>query len=354
MFMLTDKKRPSTIECNKLYILFDEENVHRIRAEKIDFDQNRCLCYMIDAGCEEWQTMDKLYICEDKFANFPAQAITLSLYGLEDFNDNPYAERNLESNLLGKVLVAEILTSREEYEKQESSVDMDVTIKVVLYDTSGDEDKNLNPIILESICDDTHGPILERTSLTDITITHINKAGNVFCHVKNNSMQYLQKIINNLVDETGLKVKETHHALASTGTDQLNQLYLILDKIDKKWYRAYIKTAGAAPDEYLMFCVDHGLELNVHNDDMYRLDSMSVALNRFPYQGLKLILHGLTNISETTVSRLRGLLTPGAKAFVKVVSSIGVPQVNVYIRLEYNNILICVNDAIRLEEELER
>lgn len=352
--MINDKKRPSTIECNKLYILFDEGIVHRIRAEKIDFDQNRCLCYMIDAGCEEWQTMDKLYICDDKFANFPAQAITLSLYGLEDFNENPYAERNLETNLLGKVLVGEILTSRDEYEKQENSIDMEVCIKVVLYDTSGDEDKNLNPIILESICDDTRGPQLERTSLTDVAITHINQLGNVFCHVKNNSMPYLQKIINNLVDESGLKVKETHHALATIGTDQTNQLYLILDKNDQKWYRA-IKTTGSSssPDKFLMFCVDFGFELTVHSDDMYRLDSMSVALNRFPYQALKLILHGLSNISDTTVSRLRGLLTPGVKAFVKVLSPIG-PQINVYIRLEYNNILICVNDAIRLEEELER
>jgi hypothetical protein len=39
-----------------------------------------------------------------------------SLFGLEDFAENPYSEQHLEKHLNSKVLIGEIISSQEDYD----------------------------------------------------------------------------------------------------------------------------------------------------------------------------------------------------------------------------------------------
>lgn len=203
VYMLTDKKRPISIVCGQIYLLSISECWQRVRVEEINKENGKCLCFFIDFGDEEWHTMEQLYICEPKFLILPPQAICFSLFGLEDFAENPNAKKHLDT-LNGRSLVAEILTKKETYENFNNDNNSSQSgnninknggitkIQCVLYDTSTNEDINLNPLILNQISDDTQPPELKRTGVNNVNITHIHENGEIYLQIRNMELQYVQ------------------------------------------------------------------------------------------------------------------------------------------------------------------
>lgn len=190
--MMTDKICALNVNFGHIYLVSVSECWYRVRIEQIDVEQSRCRCFFIDLGDEEWYSLEQIYVCENRFLKVPPQAITLSLSGLEDFAENPRSKSHLEEILSGKILVGEVFTKMEEYAVQEESDTFDPRIEVVLYDTSSEEDINLNPLILETICVNTPAPHLDYKGVTYVNVTHVNDNGVVFCQVKNNDLHYVQ------------------------------------------------------------------------------------------------------------------------------------------------------------------
>lgn len=337
---------------------------YRVRIEKIDTNRKMALCFLIDYGDEEWWSFDQIYEGDSKLFQLPAQAIRFSLFNLEDFAENPHAKKEVDEYLAGKTLIAEIKCTQSEYMAQcESSVD--AKIKAIFYDTSSDEDVQLNKVILEKICENVEPPQLQRSKWNPITVSYISDNGDIYVQLhsdKGNTVHNIKQLIHRLTQNGINKQFARINAKPSANEFKANELFLIHDTNDAKWYRAAIlpKTSQVAGDggdhgaTEQCKLVDYGMTKLVPRENIYRLDQLSAALSKYPQQAILVRLHDVTNYNSKIVARLRGLLCSGTPVLAQIVSvTLMIPMVNICKRLE-NNILCKINDTIRMEQEIER
>lgn len=309
--LLSNKQIATDIEVGCIYLVIISECTYRVRVDRNDHMQKRCLCFFIDAGDTEWFPMNEIFTCENRFVKFPAQSICFSLYGLEDFAENPHAKQHLENSLMGKIFIGDIMTTVDEYSKQESNDETIPKIFIGIYDTSSDEDICLNPIILKNICNDTEPPKLKPIGITNVTITHINDVGEIYCQIANNrGLTYIEKIIHHL---TEIDLTLEAHGIKN---ENVRGLFLVFDEMRQKWYRAQIKTLSGTAKKCQMFYVDYGIEQTIDIAKVYPLDTLSSALNTYPNQAIKVKLNGLPNLNANMISTLKGYLSSNTSALV--------------------------------------
>ncbi|XP_058458121.1 tudor domain-containing protein 7A isoform X2 [Malaya genurostris] len=343
------KPKAKTITVGEYYLVCSNDCWFRVRAEELDFENNICVCFFIDLGEWERVSMDEIYLCDAKYLELPAQSVCFTLYGLEDFGENPKAKPHLDNLICGKVCIGEVLTKQEEYENESTSGDS--RIKIVLYDTSSDEDVNLNSIILKQVCEDTPIPELNRKSWNSVVMTHVDEFGDLYCQMKDTAMVYIQKLITNLVLSKALEGK--HRGLYESNSSAAGQqLYLVQDSNDLKWYRAAL-TSKESDSTCKMLFVDTGIEKSINVTNVFQLATLSVALSRYPPQAIRMKMFDIPEIGDFLLSRLRALLKPGLTAMVKVAAYSTIPLVKVYMHAEPNNLLVCINESIKTEIELE-
>lgn len=351
--LLTNKTVATRLIIGDYYLVERYECVHRVRLEKVDETQKRALCFFIDVGEQEWIQMAQIYECDKKYLKFPAQAICMSLLGLEDFNENPHAKQHLDEYLAGKVVIGEIHTKIDEYMAQVKSKDLEPKIQTTLYDTSTKDDIQLNDLILTKICEGTLPPKLER-GLNSVSISYIAENGDIFCHLQKSldSLHYINKLIHQLTGGYTVQKLRSEFSLSSISAVNVKKLYLIFDKSDKKWYRAAILSVNNSDSKTLNCkCIDYGMIKVIEQDNIYELNLLSAALSKFPPQALLVRLHDVNNYDLNVVARLRGLLPRESKVMAKVMSVATVPMVNIFKRMEPTG-LFTVNDTIRIEQEL--
>lgn len=84
------------------------------------------------------------------------QAIRCFLWGLEDFADDPNVAHHITDTILGRTLVASIKSLPNPTKSG---------VGIVLFDTSTDEDLNMNTVLVENISEDAVAPHLPSVSL---------------------------------------------------------------------------------------------------------------------------------------------------------------------------------------------
>lgn len=345
MSMITDQKKAQVIELRRVYLVTTASCWYRVRCQQMDFENNRALCFFIDIGEEEWFKMDQLFVCDPKFMELPPQVLMFSLYGLEGFEDNPNARQHLEKVLAGKTAVAEVISRQEEYEDGQK-------IKALLYDTSGEEDVNLVEQLLTEICAATPPPQLERSGVTDVKVSHINDVGDIYCQIRNSSIAYIQKLTESVVGNREALVR--HQGLGEmSGSGVGGRRYLIFDRLSSAWFRAVVDEKRSLTKEHKMFCIDFGCFKVASEKDIYQIEPLSMALNKYPPLAIKCRLYNIPTVTETVVARMKGLLAPDSTTLVKMTVQGSVPQVNMYKRLDTNHIMFCVNETLRVEQELD-
>lgn len=323
LLLLTEKFSPKELKKNHIYLVAVSECWYRVRIESVDASQLRCFCFFIDVGDSDWFANNEIFVCDKRFLKFPAQAICFSLFGLEDFTENPYAKRHLDEHLGAKILIGEILTKSDEYQAQDESPDYEPKIQTVLFDTTSDEDVYVNPLILNCICKDTPTPQLQRSVLTYCTISHVNDFGNIFLQIQDNGLHYIQKIIHNLItsnfNREQYRLKPTDYQDEMGHGQGNDQIYLIMDKNDMKWYRATIISDNISTNICEMFYIDFGMIKPVSKSLIYRLDSLSAALHRYPCQAICVKLYQVSTLSDSNIATLRGQLTIDTKVYVSII-----------------------------------
>lgn len=320
MDLMKERRKPTELIKGEIYLIIISECTNRVRVDHIDAAANRCLCFYIDTGDEEWMATDDLYECKAKFRRLPAQAVCLSLFCLEDFAENPSAKPHLDTMLSNKVVICEILSKKEEYEEQEASEYVAPKVRVAMYDTSSDEDVHLNNVILEMICSSYEAPTLQPIGITNVLISHVADDGAVYCQLRQptGGLQYVQKLIHHL---TQFEFNRKQHQLrdedvaADASTTSQKKIYLVQDSVTSKWYRAYMVKCGNATHN-LMFYVDYGMTRMVEKKNILRLDSLSSALNNYPYQAILCRLHEIDDMTASIVDSLRGYLNANKPAVV--------------------------------------
>lgn len=338
------------------YCYITNPDCYRVRIDKIDEIRRMALCFLVDYGDEEWWSVDQIYESDAKLFKLPSQAIRFSLFNLEDFAENPHAKQEVDEYLAGKTLIAEVKSTQAEYQAQcESSVD--AKIKAVFYDTSSDEDVQLNKVILEKICEKVEPPQLQRSKWNPVNVSHISDSGDIYVQLyndKGNTVHNIKQLIHRLT-QNGINKQFARINMKLSANDYTaNELYLIQDPNDQKWYRAAILPKKPSDDtaEWCKY-VDYGMTKNVPRENIYRLDLLSAALSKYPHQAILVRLNDVTNYNAKIIARLRGLLCSGTPVLAQIVGvSSMVPMVNICKRLE-NNILCKINDTIRMEQEIE-
>uniref|UniRef100_A0A182YAV2 Tudor domain-containing protein 7 n=1 Tax=Anopheles stephensi TaxID=30069 RepID=A0A182YAV2_ANOST len=349
-------KRDVTAAVGEYYLVSISDCWFRVRVVEINYETNQCQCFFIDIGDSEQIALDQLYRCEQQYLDLPAQALCFTLEGLEDFSENPTAKQILGQRINHRVLIGMILSRREEYEQSERRDGIgSSSLKVVLYDTSSAEDEVVNPILLQQICKSMPVPELNRKAVNYVSITYVDDQGDVYCQL-DGAMNYIQKLITNLTQANALE--DQHRGLySSKATEQ--QLYLVQDETDGKWYRAVLDAEESGPYCRMLY-VDVGCRRRANVQHIYRLDSLSLGLRSYPPQAIRMRMFELPGCGEPQVlARLRAFLKPAVPAMAKVFSMANavLPLVKLYVHVSDreagNNILVCVNEAIKIEKELE-
>lgn len=356
--LFSNKTVAETITIGSIYLVMISECWYRVRIERKNTEQRRVCCFFIDVGDVDWHSVDEIHVCDPAFVRFPAQAICFTLFGLEDFAENPNARQQVDDHLAGKSLIAEILTKRDDYIAKDKSNDLEAKIQTILYDTSSDEDVQLNPLISEKICEKTEPPQLQRMKINHVNISYITDTGDIYCHLveSNRSLQYIYKLIHHLTN--GSVDYSKYRYMASDVSDaSRSRLYLIYDKGEHKWYRAAIlpvlPTSSVASTEQCR-CIDYGMTKTIEREHIYRLDLLSSALALYPAQAILVRLNEIKSYNENVIARLRGLLNATSTVMAQVVGGSTIPLVNIYKRLEKPKILCKINDTILMEQELEK
>ncbi|XP_044242726.2 tudor domain-containing protein 7 isoform X2 [Ursus arctos] len=128
-----------TVHVGQLLAVNAEEDAW-LRAQIISTEENKIKVCYVDYGFSENIEKSKAYKLNPKFCSLSFQATKCKLAGLEVLSDDPDLVKVVESLTCGKIFAVEILEKA------------DIPL-VVLYDTSGEDDININATCLKAICD---------------------------------------------------------------------------------------------------------------------------------------------------------------------------------------------------------
>lgn len=301
--MLTNKQRPAEIQMNHIYLTSISECYHRIRVVETNGQQANCFC--IDNGEYEWIAFEDIYECQPEFLTIAPQAFKLSLFGLEDFENDPtVAQQPFFEPLVFKSLVAEVMIDQKSWSRDNTQA-----IKMILYDTSTDEDVNLNQSLMNSILSSISTPALHQKDNNQVIIGHIGDDA-VYAQLVKSSV-YIQQLINKIPKDDLAK----HRGLYVDKADK-KKIYLVHDAKSKSWFRARLERLLDG-DAHQMYFVDQGYKATVKVNDIYRLDKVSMVLFIYPPQVVKF---GLFNVQLTNdvKKRLLALLPSGRQALVSI------------------------------------
>ncbi|XP_031415478.1 tudor domain-containing protein 7A [Clupea harengus] len=191
---------PPVLLANRLYtVRVEEEEV--LRAQVCEVMAEKVKVYYVDHGFSEVVARDKILRLDEKFLKLPFQASTCSLAGLKDFHTEPSVLKVLESQACGRILLAEVV------ERGEVPL-------VVLYDTSQEDDVNINNICLKTLQDGSMShPLQVNSTYLNVSVTNVCSDGTIFCHVPCRGLAKLKALFERI--ESFLSSQESSELLVA-------------------------------------------------------------------------------------------------------------------------------------------
>lgn len=322
----------------QIYVVEVSENWNRVRVISLDVEQRQCSCHFVDFGDEVIFNYDMLYACPSKFLSLPAQAVCLSMYALDKFEEHPHALPVLTKELAGHSVVTRIITSEAQFLKagglaqgvllpqrevpfaEENGCGQSLVrhacIVGTFYDTSTAEDIHLNDLVANQIIRNTPSPMLKLEQKPNhVLVSHVNDVGDLMVQLPNEDLKFVQRSIARIMSDSS----EQHRVRYS---DLLHdQLVCVCDEAGdgvKQWYRGMLTAKPKSPEEEVfdVYYVDDGRLRKTHISNIYRLEANNLALASYPAQALRVRLHDVPPIDNQMVGRLRGLLSPQTPVLV--------------------------------------
>ncbi|XP_068448627.1 tudor domain-containing protein 7A [Clinocottus analis] len=151
----------------------DGEEVARAQVIAI-IAPNKVKVYYVDYGFSVETSGTNLLELHQDFLSLPFQAIFVGLAGLEAFSSYPPVLSSLDKLIVGKIMLMETLESCQQNE----------TPVVVLYDTSQDDDININSTCLKTLQDLTmSNPLTVNATYPDVRVTNVCADGVIYCQL---------------------------------------------------------------------------------------------------------------------------------------------------------------------------
>ncbi|KAH8401520.1 hypothetical protein KR009_006093 [Drosophila setifemur] len=349
----------------ELYLVEIREGWNRVRVLFVDAEQRSCRCHFVDFGDVAQFEFEELFQCPPQFLILPAQAICLSMYALDKFEDHPHALPVLLAELDAQTVVARVLTTSKQFQELGATpqgwVDKNkrrACLVATLYDTSTAEDIHLNDLVASRITKSTPAPSLsdEKTIVktTPVLVSHITDDGDLMVLLRNDDLKFVERSIANTVADLGEQDRVSYSDLLHD-----RHVFVCDESVEgmKQWYRGRLVAKPQNPDEetFDIYYVDDGRQRKTHISNIYRLEANNRALATYPPQALAVRLHDVPEIAGQLLMRLRGLMPPRSEALLKVVVKDGTkPLVNIFIRGQGpESMYMCVNIGLRLEFEMQ-
>uniref|UniRef100_A0A671UTE3 Tudor domain containing 7 a n=1 Tax=Sparus aurata TaxID=8175 RepID=A0A671UTE3_SPAAU len=142
--------------------------------------------YYLDHGFSVETSVTNLLELHQDFLSLPFQATNVRLAGLETFSSHPLVLSSLDKLAVGKILLMEAL---EPCQQGEMPV-------VVLYDTSQDDDVNINSTCLKALQDKTmNNPLTVNATYQDVCVTDVCADGIIHCQLPSRGAARLSKLL---------------------------------------------------------------------------------------------------------------------------------------------------------------
>ncbi|KAM9137842.1 tudor domain-containing protein 7 isoform 1-T1 [Pangshura tecta] len=165
-----------------------EEEFNTALLQQFEYWPHICTVCYVDYGFSEIIENNKVYKLDRRFYLLPFQAAKCKLAGLEVFCDDPVLVKVVESQTCGKIFAVEIL--------EKSDIPL-----VVLYDTSGEDDININVTCLKALRDKSLELHLQADALyTNVRVTNVCSDGTLYCQVPSKGLAKLCEILQKLED----------------------------------------------------------------------------------------------------------------------------------------------------------
>ncbi|XP_041840743.1 tudor domain-containing protein 7B isoform X2 [Melanotaenia boesemani] len=179
-----------------------EEEEEILRAQICEVMTDKIKVYYVDHGFTEVVSKTKVFELHEKFFKLPFQATKCKLAGLEPFCQEPTVLKKFETMASGKILLAEILQRAE-------------TPLVVLYDTSQDDDVNINAACMKALQDKTLASTLQvNSAYMNVTVSSVCSDGTIYCQLPSRGLVKMSEILKNI--ETYFYSQVTSEFLVST------------------------------------------------------------------------------------------------------------------------------------------
>ncbi|KAI1888320.1 hypothetical protein AGOR_G00183800 [Albula goreensis] len=160
-----------------------EEEEEILRAQVCEVTADKVKVHYVDHGFSEVISKAKLLELNEKFCKLPFQAAKCKLAGLEPFCQETAVLKRFESLACGKILLAEIL-------------ERDETPLVVLYDTSQDDDVNINAACMKALQDKSLENSLQvNSAYTNVCVTNVCSDGTIYCQLPSRGQTKLNEIL---------------------------------------------------------------------------------------------------------------------------------------------------------------
>lgn len=300
---MSDIPRIKEPEIGRIYAAHVASDWHRVKVVNVHGIQ--VSCYFLDHGDEDLIPVEDLRELQPKFLELPAQAFSVSLSGLEDYQGDDQVISLLNSELLGKSLIAKVASG------ENSKLPL-----LILFDTSGEFDVNLNKQLIEALGDGEEGCRLPPVGGEEskVFVSYISSNGDIYVQKESQTFSLIEKIIGESGDEVQAKPTVDETSLDSS------LLYLAKYSEDDALYRAALLTENIKEGKVRAFFVDYGNEELILVTELWNIPE---SLADLPKQALKCRLSGVPpeghSWSQAATAFLRGIVPDTQTVSLKVV-----------------------------------
>ncbi|XP_061565476.1 tudor domain-containing protein 7B isoform X2 [Cololabis saira] len=160
-----------------------EEEEEILRAQVCEVTTDKVKVYYVDHGFSEGISKTKVFELHEKFFKLPFQATKCKLAGLEPFCQESAVLKKFETMAIGKILLAEIIERGE-------------TPLVVLYDTSQDDDVNINAACMKPLQDKTlASPLQVNSAYMNVTVSSVCSDGTIYCQLPSRGLAKMNETL---------------------------------------------------------------------------------------------------------------------------------------------------------------
>ncbi|KAM4603890.1 tudor domain-containing protein 7A [Polymixia lowei] len=257
-----------------------DEGDELARAQVLEImTSNRVKVYYVDYGFSVEISRTNLVDLHQDFLTLPFQAINVKLAGLEFCSSHPTVLSSLDSSAVGKILLMEMVEPCRRGE----------TPLVVLYDTSQDDDVNINAACVKALRDKTmDNPLTVNSTYQNICVTNVCSDGTIYCQLPSRGAMKLNELLNKV--EAFFSSQVTSESLVS----RLFSGKFCLARYKGRWSRVEITNLHGSRVMDIVF-TDVGVTASVEVTELREIPPPFLNdLTIIPPQAIKCCLADLT------------------------------------------------------------